>query len=174
MKFLPKIDNSLFGLDFGSEYNKQRFYDFLKKNIGKTLVIMTEEEFKKATNGLRSEEQSNAMFLWFSWIEKETENRGITWNQLVGKTHQLKITKQGLHDMWKQLQKALYGTKSTKQLKKTKEIDTIIEHFVDLFGLVGMEVPPFPNDDEKQKEKIAPREKPDIEYPENNLGESKF
>jgi hypothetical protein len=69
-------------------------------------------------------------------IEKECENAGITWNQLVGKTHQLRITKEGLHMMGKELQRALWGTTSTKELKKVGQIEILQEHFVDLFSLI--------------------------------------
>ncbi len=98
----------------------------------------------------RTDAQHNALFLWYSMIEKIAENEGITWNEVVGKTHQLKITTEGLHVMGKQLQKALWGTDSTKQLKKTGQIDILIDHFVDLFAKVGLELPPFPSSDEKE------------------------
>lgn len=64
---------------------------------------------------LRTQSQHNSLFLWFQMIEHEAGNAGITWNQLVGKTHQLKITKEGLHVMAKQLSEALWGIKSTKE-----------------------------------------------------------
>lgn len=102
----------------------------------------------------RTPSQHSALFLWYAMIEKEAENAGITWNQLVGKTHQLRITKEGLHAMGKQLQKALWGTTSTKELKKTGQIDILQEHFVDLFSKVGLELPPFPVDEDKQNQLI--------------------
>ena len=86
-----------------------------------------------------------ALFLWFSMIEKEAENAGITWNELVGHTHQLRIPKENLHIMCKQLMKALWGTSSTKELKKTGQIEILEQHFVDLFSKVGLELPPFPS-----------------------------
>lgn len=98
---------------------------------------------------VRTQSQHNALFLWFSMIEKEAENAGVTWNQLVGHTHQLRITTEGLHVMGKQLQKALWGTDSTKQLKKTGQIDILIDHFVDLFSKVGLTLPAFPSDKNK-------------------------
>lgn len=97
----------------------------------------------------RTPSQHAALFLWYSMIEREAENAGITWNQLVGKTHQLRITKEGLHEMGKQLQKALWGTTSTKELKKTGQIEILQEHFIDLFSKVGLTLPEFPHDPEK-------------------------
>lgn len=115
----------------------------------------------------RTDSQHNALFLWYSMIEKVAENEGITWNQVVGQTHQLKITTEGLHVMGKQLQKALWGTESTKQLKKVGQIDILVDHFVDLFAKVGLELPPFPSDENRPstlKNIEAARRLPD--YPE--------
>jgi hypothetical protein len=111
-------------------------------------------ELVKVTQSERTQSQHNALFLWFTMIEREAENSGVTWNQLVGHTHQLRITSEGLHIMCKQLQKALWGQTSTKQLKKNGQIDILIEHFVDLFSKVGMTLPPFPCDEDKQNQKI--------------------
>lgn len=98
----------------------------------------------------RTDAQHRAWFLWLGMIEKVAENEGITWNQVVGQTHQLKITTEGLHVMGKQLQKALWGTESTKQLKKVGQIDILVDHFVDLFAKVGLELPPFPSNEDKE------------------------
>lgn len=97
----------------------------------------------------RTENQHRALFLWFTMIEKEAENAGVTWNQLIGHTHQLRITSEGLHMMCKQLQKALWGTTSTKQIKKTGQIEILVQHFADLFSKVGLELPPFPCDENR-------------------------
>lgn len=105
-------------------------------------------------NGTRTDSQHKALFLWFSMIEHEAQNQGVTWNQLVGQTHQLKITKEGLHDMAKQLAKALWGVTSTKELRKTGHIDDLIDHFTDLFAKVGLELPAFPSDDQRHLEEM--------------------
>lgn len=103
----------------------------------------------ETTSSERTQSQHNSLFLWFTMIEKEAENAGITWNELVGHTHQLRITREGLHVMFKQLMKALWGTTSTKKLKKIGQIEILEQHFVDLFSKVGLELPPFPS---KEKE----------------------
>jgi hypothetical protein len=101
------------------------------------------------TTPTRTDSQHSAFFLWLSMIEHEAENAGVTWNQIVGHTHQLRITKEGLHVMAKQLQKALWGTTSTKELKKVGQIEILEQHFVDLFSKVGLELPPFPCDENR-------------------------
>ena len=118
----------------------------------------------ETTSSDRTDTQSRSLFLWFSMIEKEAENAGITWNQLVGHTHQLRITKEGLHVMCKQLMKALWGTTSTKQLKKIGQIEILEQHFVDLFSKVGLELPPFPSKEEATTMKNIEQAKK-IDYP---------
>jgi hypothetical protein len=129
-------------------------YETKKKLItwlenGQTEQALAFLKFIKTDSPTRTQAQHNALFLWYSMIEKMAENEGITWNQLVGKTHQLRITTEGLHVMGKQLQKALWGTTSTKELKKTEQIDVLVDHFVDLFSKVGLVLPPFPHEEQK-------------------------
>ena len=120
------------------------------------------------TTPTRTDSQHNSWFLWLSMIEHEAENAGITWNHVVQHTHQLRITKEGLQEMGKQLQKALWGTTSTKELKKTGQIDILIMHFVDLFSKVGLTLPPFPNDEEKENQLIKSLDMASrMTYPDN-------
>lgn len=127
--------------------------DSVQGKMGARLKALEWVENQKPTVEVktpRTDAQHRAWFTWLGMIEKVAENEGITWNQLVGKTHQLKITVEGLHVMGKQLQKALFGTDSTKQLTKTGQIDILIDHFVDLFSKVGLELPPFPSNYHKE------------------------
>jgi len=101
------------------------------------------------TTPTRTENQHNSLFLWFSQIEQEAENAGITWDRLARHTHQLKVTKENLHDACKQLTKALWGINSTKKIKKIGHIDIIQQHFSDWFGKEGLTLPPFPSDENK-------------------------
>lgn len=116
---------------------------------GQIKEALTFIDLVETTSPTRTDSQHNALFLWFSMIEREAENQGVTWNRLVSHTHQLRVTKENLHVMCKQLQKALWGTSSTKELKKIGHIDVIIDHFTDLFSKVGLELPPFPEDKNK-------------------------
>lgn len=112
----------------------------------------TEEEKSK---GSLTDNQRKALFLWYGMIEKEAENAGVTFDMVIKHTHQLRITKEGLHVLGKQLQKALWGTDSTKALKKQGQMDILIDHFTDLFSKVGLELPPFPSDDARQLENLG-------------------
>lgn len=150
---------------------------FFHQRFGEYLKNMPEEpemprsDVKTPSSGLRTVSQHNALFLWFSMIEHEAENAGITWNQVVGQTHQLKITKEGLHVMAKQLSEALWGIKSTKDLKKIGHIDDLVDHFVDLFSKVGLTLPSFPSDEGKHNQRLKALDMArDLQYPPNNLG----
>lgn len=107
------------------------------------------------TKPTRTSSQNNALWLWFTQIEQEAENQGITWDLVIKHVHQLRVTKENLHSMCKDLQKALWGTTSTAEIKKTGQLDIIIDHFVDLFGKVGLELPPFPNNEANTVESLG-------------------
>ena len=112
----------------------------------------------------RTGAQHRALFLWYGQIEQICANEGITWDRLVKHTHQLRVTKENLHEAGKQLQKALWGKASTKELEK-KQINTLIDHFIEWFAKEGVELPPFPHEEKNVKLKAmdnAQRE----DYPE--------
>lgn len=126
---------------------KRKLKYFLER--GQIQEALTFIDLIETTRPTRTESQHNALFLWFSMIEKEAENQGVTWDMVIKYTHQLRITKETLHGMCKSLQQALWKTTSTKELKKHGHIDVIIDHFTDLFSKVGLELPPFPEDKNK-------------------------
>jgi hypothetical protein len=126
---------------------KKKLKYFLEN--GQIKEALTFIDLVETTSPPRTQEQHNALFLWFSMIEREAENQGVTWDMVIKYTHQLRITKETLHGMCKSLQQALWKTTSTKELKKIGHIDIIIDHFTDLFSKVGLELPPFPEDKDK-------------------------
>jgi hypothetical protein len=97
----------------------------------------------------RTSAQNRSLHLWFNLIEREAENQGVTWDMLIKHTTQLRVTSEGLKSACKQLIKALWGYTSTIQLKKTGDLDKVIDHMTDWLSK-EMEVPPFPCDEEKQ------------------------
>lgn len=116
-------------------------------------------------------QQQKSLFSWFEMISTEAERQGVTFDMIIRHTHQLKITRPGLHALCKTLIKPLFGYQSTTEIQKTGDLDIIIDHFTDLLGK-EMEVPPFPHDPEKQKEnergyKLAAHEAAqDDDYPD--------
>ena len=102
------------------------------------------------TPNTRTGAQHRSLFLWYGQIEQICANEGVTWDRLVKHTHQLRVTKENLHEAGKQLQKALWGKASTKELKRN-QIGTLIDHFIEWFAKEGVELPPFPHEEKHVK-----------------------
>ncbi len=96
----------------------------------------------------RTTQQNKSLHLWFDMIEKSAENQGVTQEMLIRHATQLRVTSWWLKSAVHQLIKALWGYTSTTQLKKTGDIDIVIDHLTDWLSK-EMEVPPFPHDDQK-------------------------
>lgn len=145
---------------------KKKLLTFLE--AGKTAEAIQFIKLVKVKGKTRTDSQHRALFLWYSMIEKEAENAGITFDNVIKHTHQLRVTRENLHELGKQLQKALWGTTSTKELEKVGQIDILVDHFVDLFSKVGLVLPPFPAEENKGNDMLAAhalREK--LDYPSN-------
>ncbi len=96
----------------------------------------------------RTLSQNASLHMWFNLIEREAENQGVTWDMLIKHTSQLRVTSEGLKSACKQLIKALWGYTSTTQLKKTGDLDKVIDHMTAWLSK-EMEVPAFPHDPDK-------------------------
>ncbi len=76
--------------------------------------------------------------------------------------------------VWKPIQELMFKEKSTRKLKKLGQIEkvhmVVDKFFSDNFNGVTY---PFPNDEKRQKEKIAPMQPLQVEYPEST-GRTKF
>jgi hypothetical protein len=131
---------------------KTKIKYFLERGqVAECLVFI---ELVKVTKSPRTPAQNKSLHLWLNLIEKEAENQGVTWDMLVRHTSQLRVTSEGLKSACKQLIKALWGYTSTTQLKKTGDLDIVIDHMTDWLSK-EMEVPAFPCDEERQKENLA-------------------
>lgn len=116
-------------------------------------VIVSEEVKEEAST--RTSQQNKAIHKWFDDIAKLCQNEGVTMNLLIGHTHDVMVTKDAVKALWKALQEALFATESTTELKKTGQIEIMIDHFVALFAKEEIELPPFPNDADKQMENLS-------------------
>ena len=117
-------------------------------------------EFMKTVNVVegkptRTSSQNNALHLWFSQIADICQNQGVTWNMLIKHTVDVAVTAEGVKNFWKVLQKALYGTESTTELKKTGQIEKMVEHFALFMGKEEVEIPPFPSNEFKALEEMS-------------------
>lgn len=121
---------------------KKKLIQFLEN--GQTELALNFVKLIKPTGVKRTENQNSAYWLWLTMIEHEAENQGVTWDVVLQHTNQLRVTKENVHEAVKQLTKALWGITSTTQLEKQGHLDIVIDHVTDLFGKAGLEVPPFP------------------------------
>jgi len=117
----------------------------------------------------RTDTQNKAMHLWFQQVADECNKNSVDAKLVMSKVMRMDMTPEFIKAMWKTLQRALYGTKSTTELKKAGEIDKLYDHFVRFFAEnFEMELPPFPNDEEKGKLLLdAMKLSSNIDYPNN-------
>lgn len=119
----------------------------------------------------RSDAQNKSLHKMFSDLSKDCLEKGIEMRDIVSDNIPIPCTPENLKWLWKRVQKKMYGTKSTTQLKKIGEIDGIYDTMNKLLiertnGEISM--PEFPN---KEAERKNFKE---IEYPENDLGKCPF
>ncbi len=104
---------------------------------------MSCEECKNRRTG----SQNNAMHLLFSQISKECMDKGIDLREIVRKEVPIQCTPENIKWLWKLLQEALFGTKSTVDLKRSGEINQVYDAFnrILIERTAGeISLPPFP------------------------------
>jgi hypothetical protein len=106
----------------------------------------------------RTELQNNSLHLWLTQLSDEFNEKDIDMRLLIREDIKIPASMMFLKEyVWKPVQKALFGKKSTTQLFKTKEIDQIVDIInravVERFkGQVN--VPPFPSWENKSIDEI--------------------
>jgi hypothetical protein len=67
----------------------------------------------------------------------------------VVKSFDSPVTAYGVKEyIWRPIQTAIIGKKSTTQLNKQEDIDKVYETICKVFGEMGIKVPPFPSYEE--------------------------
>ncbi len=104
----------------------------------------------------RTSEQNRALHLFLKQKSIQCRDAGITVQKVLNETIELEMTETFMKEIWREVQKALYGEKSTTKLTKTGgEIAEIVEHlnrfFSEQFNLEGID---FPHDEEVNKQAI--------------------
>lgn len=124
------------------------FESFIKKQKDGKFTI----EIKKFVS-VRTNKQSNAMYLYFEQVATSLNENGITAHQIFDKSVEGFWTPIMIKEMWAKVQKAMYNTDSTTELKKIQEIDKIhsILHRVFAERSGGLVDIPFPSMDELMK-----------------------
>lgn len=83
----------------------------------------------KKTEKSRSLSQNSSLHLLFKQISDECLDKGIEMRELIRDEVPIECTPENIKWMWKLLQKALFETKSTTELKRTGEIDIVYRNF---------------------------------------------
>lgn len=146
--------------------NEREWLEYLEKNDGKKVMVLIDRE-----TGVRTPDQNSALHLYFENLASALNESGFPLKMILGtKTVELDWNAQMIKEnVWRPIQVALTGKKSTTSLDKVSEIDKVYEHLNRFFSNppFGLYVP-FPS--EVNKPKVGGT---DIPYPVNNL-EPKF
>ncbi len=104
----------------------------------------------------RTSQQNKAIHLWYRQLAEALNREGHDVNKII------KAMKEGVslsfsellvkEVLWRPIQEALYGKKSTTELLKQEEIDKIVEVLVRFLGEnMGMIIPIFPSKENKNR-----------------------
>jgi hypothetical protein len=121
-------------------FNPITLAQFVAKNEGKTFDLVEREQ--KITG-----RQRRALELWFRLLADTLNEAGYSVQTILKAKKEIDWTHDNVKELlWKSTQRALFNKPSTKQLKKTEEIDLIYNHLVRHLGeKFGIEVPPWPH-----------------------------
>lgn len=103
----------------------------------------------------RTDQQNKALHKWYELKADQCRQAGVSPRMAFEKTIELEMTPEIMKEIWRSVQKALYGKKSTTELKKSGEIDELVDHLNRFFAReFFLEETPFPVDEAKQLEKL--------------------
>lgn len=106
----------------------------------------------KPVKSLRTMNQNSALHLFFQQLADELNEKGFDMRALIRQDVEIQWTGYSIKEnLWKPLQKALFGKKSTTQLEKTEEIDRVYDNLnrILIERTKGeVQIPPFPCLDE--------------------------
>jgi hypothetical protein len=116
----------------------------------------------------RTPSQNRALFLHFTNIARELQNKGVTQRGFYQKAKyfDMPCTKEFIHDMWLGMQEKMYKTNSTTMLHKQGQIEEINDALMKGLGeTCDIEYMPIPSDEQRQLEKLSYHEDTQVDYP---------
>ena len=116
-------------------------------------------------------QQQKALHVFLAMKAQQCRDAGITAQMAFNKTIELEMSDEMMKEIWRQVQKALYGKKSTTQLSKQGEIDEIAEHLNRFFAGNDFNLPgiDFPSEEHKSELIQGMELAKKIDYPEEDL-----
>lgn len=114
--------------------------------IGDSVVVTIRKEKR-----VRTFSQNSAMWLFFEWLADSLNSAGLDMRVVLKPTYSIPWTKESVHDhLWLPVQRAMYGTDSTKELQKIGQIENIHGLLMRELGEKHqIEYIPWPVDEEK-------------------------
>ena len=128
-------------------FNKISLAFFAKKYEGKSGDCVVRKS-------RRTSRQNRALYKYFDLIADALNNGGLTVKKVLAKkTIEIDWNAELVKELlWRPIQMILYNIKSTKNLSKQKEIDTIFEHLTRHLGeKFGIEHIPFPHSETEEE-----------------------
>ena len=100
----------------------------------------------------RTLKQNASLQVLFKQVSDECMAKGIDMREIVKDEVPIQCTPENIKWMWRLLQKALFGEKSTTELKKSGQIEVVYDNFNKILvertqGQVSL--PPFPSVEDK-------------------------
>ena len=116
----------------------------------------------------RTSQQNKGLHLFFTMLSDELNNAGYDQRKVLKPSVDIPWTPEAIKEqLWKPIQKLMYNKESTTELDKVKEIDKVHEVLMRHLGeKFGVEYLPFPHDENKIVENLAPKKRTEMEYPE--------
>lgn len=123
--------------------------------VRKLLIDFLAENPPEKTEKPYTDSQRNAAWLYITLKVKQLNESGLEMRKVLKPDYSIPWTKESFHDhIWIPIQKAMYGTKSMKQLTKAQidPIHEVIER--ELSEKHELEYIPFPSDEEKDNQRL--------------------
>ena len=153
--------------DTSGKYKVDSFFYNELKRIVELKSWHREPELIKFFNSLspiqqRTGQQNKALHKFFSLLSESLNMSGLEMKKVL--KGEIWWTPYSVKEnLWKPLQKAMFGKESTTELEKQVDIDKVHEQLMHRLGEVhSVEFIPFPSEPEKKEEKQ------EIDYPETD------
>lgn len=117
----------------------------------------------------RTSQQNKGLHLFFTMLADELNNSGYDQRKVLKETVDIPWTPEAIKEqLWKPIQKLMYNKESTTELDKVKEIDKVHEVLMRHLGeKFSVEYIPFPVDEHRVMENIAPKKHNELPYDDN-------
>lgn len=124
----------------------------------------------------RTTQQNRALHKFLAMKAQQCRDAGITAQMAFNKTIELEMSDEMMKEIWRQVQKALYGKKSTTQLSKQGEIDEVVEHLNRFFAGNDFNLPgiDFPSEEHRSELLQGMELAKELEYPEEEAKADMF